>query len=137
MSSDEQELTFKADATRFTEEELKKMEEPISASWFTPEELSKFRAGYLSWEKLNNFLVDEGVSLILQGTYGKHGTLFTIIGANNLLKNTLVEVSELDVAAEYIGLMNRLIENGVDVEIEVEVKTIFNTENIKGYNVIA
>jgi len=33
--------------------------------------------------------------------------------------------------------MNRLVENGVDVEIEVEVKTTFNTENLEGYNVIA
>lgn len=137
LSDDKQELTFKADATRFTEEELKKMEEPISTRRFTPEELAKFRARFLSWKNLNNFLVDEGVSLILQGVYGKHGTLFTSISANSLLENTLVEVSELDVAAEYIGLMNRLIKNGVDVEIEAEVETTFNTEILQVYNVIA
>ncbi|RMZ50271.1 hypothetical protein EB822_09185 [Flavobacteriaceae bacterium PRS1] len=138
MPSFKQELTFKADARRFTEEELKKMEEPTSTKRFTPEELTKFRERFALYRKLNDFLIDEGVSIILHDGYGKHGTLLTSSRPRVFLKkDTLNGVSDLDLAAEYIGLMNRLVENGVDVEIEVEVKTTFNTENLEGYNVIA
>jgi Peptidase family M28 len=132
-----QDPTFKADAIRFTEEELKKMEEPsLTQRNYTPEQIAKYRARRALNNKLNTFLTEEGVSLILKGTNGKHGTLFTS-SPRGFLKDTPVGISELEVVPEYVNLMYRLIENGVDVEIEAEVSTTFNTENLQGYNVIA
>ena len=137
MPSGKQNPTFKADAKRFTEEELKKMEEPSTGqSRYTPEQIAKYRARRALNNKLNTFLAEEGVSLILKGTNGKHGTLFTS-SPRGFLKDTPVGISTLEVVPEYVNLMHRLIENGVDVEIEAEVKTTFDNENLEGYNVIA
>jgi len=38
---------------------------------------------------------------------------------------------------EHANLMARLIANGVEVEIEAEVKTSFNSNNLNGHNVVA
>lgn len=133
----EQGPTFVADALRLTEEELKKMEEPSANSRrYTPEQIAKYRARRKFSKKLNAFLSEEGAALIINGTKGMHGTLFTSSPKGYLI-DTLDHVSELEMVPEYVNLMARLIENGVEVEIEAEIKTTFDEENLQGYNVIA
>ena len=133
-----QDPTFKADALRFTEEELKKMEEPSTNERhsYTPEQIAAWRARRAFSGTINTFLKEEGVALILKGTSGKHGTLFTS-SPNGYLKDTPQGITELEVAAEHVNLMARLIENNVEVEVEAEVKTSYNTKDLTGYNVIA
>ncbi|MCZ6595264.1 MAG: M20/M25/M40 family metallo-hydrolase [Bacteroidetes bacterium] len=133
----EQNPTFKADALRYTEEELKEMEEPRSNKRrYTDEQIKTWRARRALNSKLSAFLAEEGVALIIKGTNGKHGTLFTS-SPRGYLKDTPKGISELEMAPEYVNLMTRLIENGVEVEIEAEVKTTFNENDLQGYNVIA
>ncbi|TDI73431.1 MAG: M20/M25/M40 family metallo-hydrolase [Bacteroidetes bacterium] len=133
----EQNPTFKADALRYTEEELKEMEEPRSNKRrYTDEQIKTWRARRALNSKLSAFLAEEGVALIIKGTNGKHGTLFTSSPKGYLI-DTPKGISELEMAPEYVNLMTRLIENGVEVEIEAEVKTTFNENDLQGYNVIA
>ena len=133
----EQNPTFKADALRYTEEELKEMEEPRSNKRrYTDEQIKTWRARRALNSKLSAFLAEEGAALIIKGTNGKHGTLFTS-SPRGYLKDTPKGISELEMAPEYVNLMTRLIENGVEVEIEAEVKTTFNENDLQGYNVIA
>lgn len=133
----EQNPTFKADALRYTEEELKEMEEPRSNKRrYTDEQIKTRRARRALNSKLSAFLAEEGAALIIKGTNGKHGTLFTS-SPRGYLKDTPKGISELEMAPEYVNLMTRLIENGVEVEIEAEVKTTFNENDLQGYNVIA
>jgi len=76
--SGEQDPTFKADALRYTEEELKEMEGPRSNKRrYTDEQIKTWRARRALNAKLSTFLVEEGAALIIKGTNGKHGTLFT------------------------------------------------------------
>jgi len=135
-----QDTTFKPDALRFTEEELKEMETPASnTSWrnsYTPEQIAAYRLRRKLGGKLNAFFVEEGVALIIKGSIGKHGTVFTG-NSNGYKKDTPIGISELETAAEHVSLMARLFENGVDVEIEAEVKTTFNESDLQGHNVIA
>ncbi len=128
--------TFEADAVRFTEERLKEMEEPRSGSRFTPEEIAAFRKRRAFSQTLNTFLTEEGAALVIKGVNGRHGTLFTS-SPRGYLKDTPVGVAELEMAPEHVNLMSRLVENDVEVEIEAEVKTTFNDEDLQGYNVIA
>lgn len=67
---------------------------------------------------------------------GRHGTLFTSSPRSYAL-DTPAGASELEMAPEYVNLMARLAEHGVDVEIEAEVKTTFIATNLDGYNVVA
>lgn len=133
----EQDPTFKADALRYTEEELKEMKGPRSNKRrYTDEQIKTWRARRALNSKLSTFLAEEGVALIIKGTNGKHGTLFTSSSKGYLI-DTPKGISELEMAPEYVNLMTRLIENGVEVEIEAEVKTTFNENDLQGYNVIA
>ncbi|MBE9490754.1 MAG: M20/M25/M40 family metallo-hydrolase [Bacteroidetes bacterium] len=133
-----QDPTFKADALRYSEEELKEIEEPSTGNSrrYTPEQIAKYRAQRALSKKLTAFFVEESVALVIKGTNGKHGTLFTS-SPSGYLKDTPVGVTELEMVPEYVNLMNRLINNGVEVEIEAEVKTTFNETDLNGYNVIA
>lgn len=132
--------TFEADALRYTEEELDAISGPPEArtggSRFTPEQIAAFRARRALRGKINTFLKEEGVALVINGTNGRHGTLFTS-SPRDYIKDTPKGISELEMMPEHVNLMARLFENGVEVEVEAEVRTSFNTENLDGYNVIA
>ena len=132
--------TFEADALRYTEEELEEISAPPAArsggSRFTPEQIAEFRARRALRGKINTFLKEEGVALIINGTNGRHGTLFTS-SPRDYRKDSPKGISEFEMMPEHANLMARLFENGVDVEIEAEIKTSFNTDDYNGYNVIA
>lgn len=128
---------FEADALRYTEEDLAEMTEPRAPrSTFTADQIAAFRKRREFSQKLNTFLTDQGVALIIKGVRGKHGTLFTS-SPRGYIKDTPEGVSEIEMAPEHVNLMARLVANGVDVEVEAEVETAFNEEDLQGYNVIA
>ncbi|MEQ9023036.1 MAG: M20/M25/M40 family metallo-hydrolase, partial [Pseudomonadales bacterium] len=129
--------TFKADALRYTEEELNEMTEPrVESSGWTPEQIAAWRKRREFSETLNTFLTEEGVALIIKGVNGRHGTLFTS-SPQGYKMDAAIGAAELETAPEHVNLMARLVENGVEVVLEGEVKTTFNEDDIQGYNVIA
>lgn len=133
----DQSPTFKADALRYSEEELTEMTEPrAERRQWTEDEIAAFRKRRAFSQTLNTFLTDEGVALIIKGVRGRHGTLFTS-SPRGYLKDTPKGASELEMAPEHVNLMARLVQNGVEVELEAEVKTTFDTEDLQGYNVVA
>lgn len=135
-----QETTFAPDGRRYTAEQLHGMEHPAprarSNSSFTPEMLEQYRAARALVQKVTEFMAEEGVALIIKGVNGRHGTLFTS-SPREYLKDTPEGIPELETAPENVNLMARLSENGVEVEIEAEVKTRYRNEDLQGYNVIA
>lgn len=133
----DQSPTFKADALRYSEDELTEMTEPRTPrrQW-TEDEIAAFRKRRAFSQTLNTFLTEEGVALIIKGVRGRHGTLFTS-SPRGYKKDTPKGASELEMAPEHVNLMARLVENGVEVELEAEVKTTFDTEDLQGYNVVA
>ncbi|WP_424961017.1 M28 family metallopeptidase [Ekhidna sp.] len=133
----DQSPTFEADAKRYTEEQLDEMTEPrVESSGWTPEQIAAWRKRRAFSETLNNFLTEEGVVLIIKGVRGRHGTLFTT-SPQGYKKDTPVGIAELETAPEHVNLMARLVENGVEVTVEGEVKTTFNEDDLQGYNVLA
>ena len=136
--SGSQDPTFEADAVRFSEEELEEMEKyPTgNSSRYTPEQIAEFRARRALNRKLSGFFMEEGVSLIITGRSGRHGTVFTS-SSRGYGKDDPIEMAELEMAPEHVNLMSRLIENGTEVEIEAEVITTFQDQDLNGYNVIA
>lgn len=133
----DQSPTFQADALRYSEEELNEMTEPrAERRQWTEDEIAAFRKRRAFSTTLNTFLTDEGVGLIIKGVRGRHGTLFTS-SPRGYLKDTPKGACEIEMAPEHVNLMARLVENGVDVSVEAEVKTTFNTDDLQGYNVVA
>ncbi|EAZ81001.1 M20/M25/M40 family metallo-hydrolase [Algoriphagus machipongonensis] len=131
--------TFEADAIRFTEEQLDQMAEPPSESGgssYTPEQIQAFRDARAFAIRVGEFLKEEGAALIIKGVNGRHGTLFTS-SPRGYLKDTPEGIPELETAPENVNLIARLSENGVEVEVEAEIKTRYLTDDLQGYNVIA
>ncbi|MFT5761258.1 MAG: carboxypeptidase Q [Polaribacter sp.] len=136
--------TFSADAMRFTNEQLNKMEKPAEprtrSAANNNDDMAARRAAWMKrrelTQKISNFLLKEGVALQITGKNGRHGTLFTG-GGRGYVKNAPKSISELEMVPEHANLMARLIENGIEVEIEAEVRTSFNSKNLNGYNVVA
>ncbi len=124
-------------------EALNKMEKPAEPRTRRTGNNTDMEARRAAWmkrreltQKIGDFLVKEGVALQITGKNGRHGTLFTG-GGRGYLKNASKSISELEMVPEHANLMARLIENGVNVEIEAEVKTAFNSKNLNGHNVVA
>ncbi|GLU43938.1 M20/M25/M40 family metallo-hydrolase [Allomuricauda sp. NBRC 101325] len=139
VPSGDQGPTFKPDAVRFTEEELKELEAPVVQNG-NDEDMAERRKRWMAMRELNQkigtFFVEEGVGLILKGARGIEGTLFTS-GGRGYLKDAPASVSEIEVAPEHLNLLARLNANGVPVEVEAEIKTTFDESDLQGYNVIA
>lgn len=131
--------TFKADGSRYTEDELAEMAkatEAVSAnSGWTPERIAEYRARRALREKLSQFLQEEGAALILSNGRGMHGTYFTSNGASYAADAKPV-LPELEMASEHFARIQRLLQAQIEVEIETEIKTRFNAD-LTGYNVVA
>jgi len=137
MPRQDQQPTFKPDATRYTEEKLTEMSTPAeNKRSYTAEQRAAREKRREFSKKVAEFFTAEGAILILKGTRGKHGTLFTS-SPKGYLKDASLGVPELEMAPEHVNLMSRLIQHEITVEIEAEVNTTFNNKDLQGYNVFA
>lgn len=139
--SGSQDATFTADANRYTAEQLHGMEhpaprQPSGNADVNTDRMAELRTARALSQKVNEFLASEGPALIIKGVNGRHGTLFTS-SPRAFMKDTPVGIPTLETSPEYVNLMARLHSNGVEVEVEAELKTRFRTDDLQGYNVIA
>jgi hypothetical protein len=129
--------TFEADAKRYSDEELQKMTAPSEPRPAASDDAMKaYRARLALRAKLNEFLLQEGAAAVLSSRGGAHGTFFTSNGAPYAADAKPV-LPELEMAVEDQLRLTRLVEAGIPVEVEMETKTRFQTQDLKGYNVLA
>lgn len=130
--------TFKADATRYTEEDLEKMtnSQPMGQGNFNPEQMEKMRATRSFRTKVDSTLKTQKIKLELAGRNGKHGTFFTSNGASYKGDSPLAGPA-FEMAPEHAGLITRLIESGIPVTLEAESATSFYDKKLTTGNVIA
>jgi len=132
------ERTYKADAARYTDEELDAMANgPAQAAGqrraFDRTAMLKARAFRTL---LNDFLLSEHVGLILSQARGTDGTVFTTNGAS--YADTAKAVSpELETSGEDYQRILRLVKAGIKVTMEADIKTQFFTDDLQGYDVVA
>jgi Zn-dependent M28 family amino/carboxypeptidase len=87
--------------------------------------------------KMNDFLAKEKPALILSmNANGNDGTIF-VSGGGSYAKDGVESPASLMLSSDDYLRLQRLVEAGVKVEIEADVKTKFFTDDYKGYNVIA
>lgn len=135
-SSSTSEPSFEADASRMTDEELEELsKQPMGASnRYSPEMIAQYMARRALSRKVDAFLKTEKAQLVIRGTRGKHGTFFTSNGASYSADATPA-IAEVETAPEHANLMARLIERGVAVSIEADIKTTFFPDPAS-YNVV-
>ncbi len=130
---------FEAEARRWTDAELEERKQISiggNAGRYTPEMLQQLRAQRELDQKLNKFMLEEGVALRLTGTRGNFGTVFHT-RAGSFSTEKLPTVPELEVSAEHFNRMQRLIKNGKSVKVTAEVAVEWLDDDYSGYNVLA
>jgi carboxypeptidase Q len=137
---------FEPDAKRLSAEDLQKLADapaggaPTAANRPTEPDAEARRTAMLAARalrtKLGEMLMAEGAAAILSPGRGTDGTVFTTNGAPYAADAKPV-LSELEMSSEDQLRLIRLVEAGIPVEIEMETKTHFQTQDLKGYNVVA
>jgi Zn-dependent M28 family amino/carboxypeptidase len=137
---------FEPDAKRLSAEDLQKMADapaggaPTAANRPAEPDAEARRTAMLAARalrtKLSDMLIAEGAAAILSPGRGTDGTVFTTNGAPYAADAKPV-LPELEMSSEDQLRLIRLVEAGIPVEIEMETKTHFQTQDLKGYNVVA
>lgn len=139
--------TFKADAVRYTDEELARMEaatmtptRPIDTAGLRRQQQTvaqRFGGGARMMAILKDMAKAEGaVALLSSGGVRSHdGTVFAQGGG--AYQGTAPE-NFLDIAVgiEDFNSILRIAKTGTPVKLDVDVKTKFHTKDLQGYNVI-
>src|SRR5690348_11167548 len=142
--SDKYSLSFKPDARRFTDEELDSMEniqpKPVDTAAMRrrrEEFRSRFRAEQAMLNTLKAMGENEGAIAIFSTSPRNHdGTIFVQQAGPFKITDP---ANFLDIALQWEDYMTivRLLRHNIPVKMDIDVKTIFFTDDTKGYNVIA
>jgi hypothetical protein len=144
-SSTQLKPSFEPDGNRFADTSLAKMASaearPAQGRTNRPQTDSAQRAAMMNrfavQRKMNDFLAKEKPALILSmNANGNDGTIF-VSGGGSYAKDGIEGPASLMLSSDDYLRLQRLVEAGVKVEIEADVKTKFFTDDYKGYNVIA
>ncbi|WP_205511334.1 M20/M25/M40 family metallo-hydrolase [Longitalea arenae] len=152
---DSLEPAYVADATRYSDEELKelanwKSEKQTNTGFsantpgkgYTPVAGHHGKAetgerGGLSYKQLKQFARQEGALAILSAhPNGRDGTLF-VQGGGPWAAGAAENFPDLTLAYEDYMMLQRLALHHIAVKLEMDVKTQFHTNDLQGYNVIA
>jgi len=135
--------SFEPDAKRYTDDELAKMTEvpakpaaPAAADPAMAERMATRKAQAALRTKMAEFFQTEGAAAVLSNRGGTDGTFNTSNGAP-YAADAKPALPEIEVSTEDQLRLIRLAEAGVAVEVELETKTRFQTQDLKGYNVVA
>jgi carboxypeptidase Q len=137
---------FKAPSARLSEEHLLNMANAAPASPRpqtaptpapTTEQLNRLRAAVALNQKRAEFLQAEGVAVLLDfSNKGDGGTVFVQSGGPRD-KNAPQVLPSVTVTVEHYGRLARMLEKGVKVKMEVDIKAKFHDDDAMAYNTIA
>jgi len=82
------------------------------------------------------FILDEGVAAILEPGRGDGGTVFTNNGQSRDPK-TPYKIPLVAMAIEHYGRIFRVLEKGIPVQMELEIKNTFYDNDLNSFNIIA
>src|SRR6187397_3008211 len=133
--------SFTADGNRFADTSLEKM---ASAELRQPQQGGGGRNQgnnnanqFMLQRRMNEMINKEKPALVLTMTAnGSDGTLFVSSGGQYAKDAEIAPASVVLSSDDYLKIQ-RLIEAGVPVTLDVDVKTKFYTDDFKGYNVVA
>lgn len=136
--------SFEADALRFTDDQLARMaafdpkNAPTRQRGGSQGGGQRNAQGALSMTgRIRNMAKEEGaIGFVSASTRGRDGTLF-VSGGGSYAANAPENILDIMIAYEDYMTMQRLLMNQIPVKAEIDVKTKFYKDDVKGYNVIA
>lgn len=127
----ELQISFDPAATRFTDEQLAGLKQLPEQTDRGRRNMGDFAVMRELGTSINEFLKEEGVAAIINSS-GSFGT----VRSGGISINLTDFPPQIDMTYEHHARMVRLIERGIEVELELEVRSKFLAEDLKGYNVI-
>ena len=134
---------FTADASRVSDEDLKKLamdphieEGPTNLSQKARPTPAARAATIALRTQIDSFLLAEGAVAVLSGGRGTMGTVFTSNGSSRAWNAPKV-LPELEMCYEHLARLIRLMESGKEVALEIDTKTTFQQVDSIDNNVIA
>ncbi len=133
--------SFRADANRFTDEQLTTMANnkpaPVdTAAQRRTREQFRRNTNFGLVNRVRDMAKEEGAVCIVSATANGHdGTLF-VQGGGSYQLSSPENMLDITIALEDYLTIQRLVSSGIPVQIEAEVKTKFDSSNEKAYNVI-
>jgi hypothetical protein len=135
--------TFKADANRYTEEELTKMSRALppkpadTADVRRRREQQRNRRAVPWTNQLKEMAIKEGaIAMLSMSPRGHDGTLFVQGGGSYGVSDPENFADIMIGFEEYMSLV-RLANSGYPIRLDVETETEFFNKDLKGYNVVA
>lgn len=140
--------SFSADARRYTDEDLQKManaqaQQPRGQETDTAqrrrmrEQFQRNQGPAQMANRVKDMAMKEGAVAILSfNPRGQDGTLF-VQGGGAYLANSPENFLDIVVAMEDYMSLERLVKAGINVKLDVDVKTEFSNPDSKAYNVVA
>ncbi len=139
---------FNAPGSRYTDAELLTMSNAAPPGAGGPrqggpagtpnaEQMQRFREQQAVAQKRADFLRTEGAAVLVDiGRNGDGGTIFVASGGPRD-KNAPQALPSLTITVENYGRMVRMLEKGVKVKMEVDIKAKFHDDDPMAYNVVA
>ncbi len=130
-------LSFQPDASRLSDEDLKKLEaapEPGAKSPYAARR-DEFMLRRQLMEATTKFLKDENAALILEPSRGKDGTIFVQSGGSYKIGSDY-SLPSVVVSAEQYNRLVRILQKNIPVVIEAEIETNFDETDSLGYNIV-
>jgi len=134
--------SFKADAERYTDEKLDSMSKVVMRPVDTAElrrRRAQFggRGGMAMLNTLRTMAIQEGaVALLSETPRGHDGTIF-VQGGGIYRADAPANFLDIVIAFEDYMTIVRLLKANIPVNLDADVQTKFQTEDTKGYNVVA
>lgn len=136
--------SFEPDAERFADSSLEKMAKSTAPAQGNRQRFqgdSAQRAAMLGRQalqrKMTDFFIQEQPALVLSmNQAGNDGTVF-VSGGGGYTKDAKESPAMVMLSSDDFLRVQRLLEAGIKVELEADVKTKFFTDDLQGYNVIA
>ncbi|HEX6047664.1 MAG TPA: M20/M25/M40 family metallo-hydrolase [Gemmatimonadaceae bacterium] len=97
---------------------------------------SRFQAAMALQRALGQFLGDEGVLAAVSPGRGEDGTVFVGGGGSRDPSNP-TKVPGIVFAAEHYGRIARMVEKGIPVTVELDVKNTFHDDDLNSFNIVA
>jgi carboxypeptidase Q len=124
--------SFQPDAVRLESDDLARLESPREEPADLEERRQRYRERQEWRRKVREFVVDEGVALLLERGRGHRATVFVSGSPANA-----EGVPTLVLATEDFGRLSRMIEAGADPAIRVELRTKTDTREAQAANLFA
>lgn len=141
------EALFKAPGARFTDDQLLAManaappaeggDPRFGGRAASPEQVQRLREQAELTRKRSELLAAEGVALLVDPSMrGDGGTIWVSSGGSRD-KNAPVAPPSIVLAIEHYGRIVRMLEKGMKVKLEVDLKVKFHDDDVNAYNTIA